>query len=66
MENIKLIPSQKQGIRIALFKGASDDPSQINQLRKSVMATSEEMTSEGCKTAGWVQMLARIALSCQF
>lgn len=66
LENIKLIPPQKQGIRIALFKGASDDPSQISQLKKSVMATSEEMMSEGCKMAGWVQMLARIALLAGF
>lgn len=30
------------------------------------MATSEEMMSEGCTMAGWVQMLARIALLASF
>ena len=41
LENVNLIPSQKQGIRIAVFKGASNVPSQISQLRRSFAATEK-------------------------
>lgn len=62
LENVNLIPSQKQKIRIAVFQGASNVPSQMSQLRKSFEATAKR----ACETAGRVQILARVALSCQF